>query len=117
MYGSGTKHASKPYMQGSRLFGFVAATGLLLSLPSLAEAEDLAITLRPTGLSQIADAAMRFFPEEIPVDKTIEARIVDCPLTDDDTIATVDNIVGAVDWNDLSLEVSNGMLWSTQTST
>lgn len=109
MYGYGTKHASHTYMQGPRLICFVTSA-LMLTLPNLAQAEDLALTIRPSGLSQIADAARQFFPPEIALETTIEKQIVNCPFTENDTVATVDNIVAAVQWNDLSLRVANDML-------
>jgi long-chain fatty acid transport protein len=96
-------------MQGPRLICF-ATSALLVTLPNLAQAEDLALTIRPSGLSQIADAARQFFPEEIALETTIEKQLVNCPFTEEDTVATVDNIVAAVEWNDLALRVEGGML-------
>ncbi len=96
-------------MQGPRLICLVTSA-LLLSLPSLAQAEDLALTIRPSGLSQIADAGRQFFPEEIALETTIEKQLVNCPFTDEETVATVDNIVAAVQWNNLALRVEDGML-------
>lgn len=101
-------------MQGHRCATLaLTIASILLSgavLPSMASAEDLAITIRPSGLSQIAEAATQFFPKEIKVEKTLERQIVNCPFTEEDTVIKVDDIVAAIEWNDLALRVDDGML-------